>query len=160
MRVLVALVCVALTFALGACSRPDQAAYAKQVRPDWRRPESRTKAAKFTKASLVRSQLPTSQKRVKPTPVKQDQAISQDTEAIEKSVPPLPSKRPEQAHVIPKQRHAIAIDSPESSHGVNPELEAKFKAAKEKASRQGVESLTSKDIDGLSLEQIKELRGY
>jgi hypothetical protein len=33
-------------------------------------------------------------------------------------------------------------------------------AAKEKAAREGVQSLTSEDINGLSQEQIKELRGY
>jgi hypothetical protein len=38
--------------------------------------------------------------------------------------------------------------------------EAKFKAAQAKAQRDGVETLTQKDIEGLSLEQIKQLRGY
>ena len=37
---------------------------------------------------------------------------------------------------------------------------AKFKAAEAKAKRDGVETLTRKDIEGLSLEQIKQLRGY
>jgi hypothetical protein len=43
---------------------------------------------------------------------------------------------------------------------VEEETEAKFKAAEAKAKREGVHSLTSEDIDGLSPEQIKELRGY
>src|SRR5512132_173690 len=38
--------------------------------------------------------------------------------------------------------------------------ETKFKAAQAKAQRDGVETLTQKDIEGLSLEQIKQLRGY
>jgi hypothetical protein len=38
--------------------------------------------------------------------------------------------------------------------------ETKFKAAQGKAQRDGVETLTQKDIEGLSLEQIKQLRGY
>ena len=38
--------------------------------------------------------------------------------------------------------------------------EANFKAAQAKAQRDGVETLTQKDIEGLSLEQIKQLRGY
>jgi hypothetical protein len=59
---------------------------------------------------------------------------------------------------MPEQRHAVAVDS--SSSKAEPHLNAKFALAKEKARREGVESLTSKDIDGLSLEQIKELRGY
>jgi hypothetical protein len=35
-----------------------------------------------------------------------------------------------------------------------------FSAAKEKAERDGVWTLTEEDIRGLSLEQIKALRGY
>jgi hypothetical protein len=38
--------------------------------------------------------------------------------------------------------------------------DAKFKAAQLKARQYGVETLTQKDIEGLSLEQIKQLRGY
>jgi hypothetical protein len=33
-------------------------------------------------------------------------------------------------------------------------------AAKEKAKREGVHTLTGEDVRGLSQEQIKELRGY
>ena len=36
----------------------------------------------------------------------------------------------------------------------------KFKAAQAKAQRNGVETLTQADIEGLSIEQIKQLRGY
>jgi len=40
------------------------------------------------------------------------------------------------------------------------EPEVKFMAAKEKAKREGVHALTSEDIRGLGLDQIRELRGY
>jgi hypothetical protein len=40
------------------------------------------------------------------------------------------------------------------------EEEAKFEAAQAKAERLGVENLTQADIDGLSYDQIKRLRGY
>jgi hypothetical protein len=40
------------------------------------------------------------------------------------------------------------------------EPEAVFLAAKEKAKREGVWMLTSDDIRGLSLEQMKGLQGY
>ena len=43
---------------------------------------------------------------------------------------------------------------------VGAEADTKFKAAQAKARRDGVETLTQKDIEGLSLEQIKQLRGY
>jgi hypothetical protein len=36
----------------------------------------------------------------------------------------------------------------------------KFKAAQAKAQKNGVETLTQEDIEGLSIEQIKKLRGY
>jgi hypothetical protein len=38
--------------------------------------------------------------------------------------------------------------------------EAKLRAAQEKAKISGVHTLTREDIDGLSYEQIKQLRGY
>jgi hypothetical protein len=38
--------------------------------------------------------------------------------------------------------------------------EAKLKLAQAKAKRDGVASLTKEDIEGLSPEQIKQLRGY
>jgi hypothetical protein len=38
--------------------------------------------------------------------------------------------------------------------------EAKFKTAQAKAQKNGVETLTQEDIEGLSIEQIKQLRGY
>jgi hypothetical protein len=63
--------------------------------------------------------------------------------------PPLPPRKPEQTPTS-------ASDSRE--HAVEPE--GKFMAAKEKAKREGVHTLTSEDVRGLSQEQIKELRGY
>ena len=38
--------------------------------------------------------------------------------------------------------------------------EAKFKAVQEKSKKIGVYKLTSEDIEGLTREQIKQLRGY
>jgi hypothetical protein len=38
--------------------------------------------------------------------------------------------------------------------------DAKLKAAQEKAKISGVHTLTQEDIDGLSYEQLKQLRGY
>ena len=54
------------------------------------------------------------------------------------SVPPLPPRKPT----------------------AELETDAKFRAAEAKAKREGVHSLTSEDIEGLSDEQIKQLRGY
>ena len=57
--------------------------------------------------------------------------------------PPLPVRKPQKALDV-----------------VGQEAEAKFKAAQTKATKVGVENLTQRDIDGLSFEQIKQLRGY
>jgi len=43
---------------------------------------------------------------------------------------------------------------------VKQDADAKFKAVQAKAKRDGVETLTQKDIEGLSYDQIKQLRGY
>jgi hypothetical protein len=43
---------------------------------------------------------------------------------------------------------------------VKQDPQAKFKAAKAKAAKVGVENLSKEDVDGLSLAQLKELRGY
>jgi hypothetical protein len=41
-----------------------------------------------------------------------------------------------------------------------PDPQAKFKAAQAKAAKVGVENLSKDDVDGLTLAQLKELRGY
>jgi hypothetical protein len=55
---------------------------------------------------------------------------------------------------------ALKDSKAECKDVVGAEAETKFKAAQAKARRDGVETLTQKDIEGLSLEQIKQLRGY
>jgi hypothetical protein len=44
--------------------------------------------------------------------------------------------------------------------GSQQKVELKFKAAQDKAKRDGVYALTKQDIEGLSPEQIRQLRGY
>jgi hypothetical protein len=86
--------------------------------------------------------------------------------------PPLPPRRPEPAHIKspatdaelppplpPRKPEETLTSAPDSrEHAVDPN--GKFTAAKEKAEREGVHTLTGEDIRGLSQEQIKELRGY
>jgi hypothetical protein len=62
--------------------------------------------------------------------------------------PPLPPRRPLPPPPLPAR----------SPYVVAPE--AVFLAAREKAAREGVWTLTAEDIRGLSLEQITALRGY
>ena len=47
-----------------------------------------------------------------------------------------------------------------SSAAVVPKTDTKFKAAQTKAKRDGVHTLTQKDIEGLSVAQLKQIRGY
>ena len=72
--------------------------------------------------------------------------------------PPLPLRKPQQV------QSPMALSASPSPPGgrdvVGQEAEVKFKAAQAKAKLGGVHTLTQKDIDGLSLEQIKQLRGY
>ena len=56
-------------------------------------------------------------------------------------------------------RSATAKTGPATAT-VKQDPNAKFKAVQAKAKRVGVEQLTQKDIEGLSYEQIKQLRGY
>jgi hypothetical protein len=86
--------------------------------------------------------------------------------------PPLPLRKPAPAHIASPAtdtgaspplppRKAEQTDMGEAGaceYAVAPEV--KFMAAKEKAEREGVHTLTAEDIQGLSLEQIRELRGY
>ena len=57
-------------------------------------------------------------------------------------------------------RSATAKTGPAAVTPVKQDPNAKFKAVQAKAKRVGVEQLTQKDIEGLSFEQIKQLRGY
>jgi hypothetical protein len=84
--------------------------------------------------------------------------------AVKKSSPvraetvPVPSKTSEvKLPALPEREPPQAADS-----SVNPaaNAQAKFKAAQEKAKLAGVHTLTQEDIEGLSYEQIKALRGY
>jgi hypothetical protein len=79
--------------------------------------------------------------------------------------PPLPPRKPVLARMTPPP--PVRPSTPErtptsatSSRGYAVGPAAKFMAAKEKAEREGVHALTSDDIRGLSLDQIRELRGY
>ena len=55
---------------------------------------------------------------------------------------------------------ALKDAKPECKDSVETESESKFKAAQTKAEKVGIHKLTQEDIEGLSYEQIKQLRGY
>lgn len=171
MRVLFTFIVLVVSLSLSGCSRPHQAAHAKPLPSRWENPQSRPSPPKRTKASSAKSSKAVSQrpKRTRATSGKPTQVVRKLPESTgPSSVPPLPPRKPELAHIkspatdaespppLPPRKSEQSGDSRE--HAVEPE--GKFMAAQEKAKREGVHSLTSEDIEGLSDEQIKQLRGY
>jgi hypothetical protein len=160
MRVFIALVVLAVSLSLNGCCYPNQAVYAEPLLPPLshltkaRRVKLHSLAVRKppvpTKARLVKPPLPPVRKRPEPTKV-----------SILKP-PPLPLRKPSQAQspMPPSVSPSASVPPPEEAGEGRQEVEAKFKAAQAKAKLEGVHTLTREDIEGLSPEQIKELRGY
>jgi len=177
MRVIVAFVVVGMSFTLSGCACPPEAGHAKFVRSKCALRQSQPRVPKFTRVSaaktITKGSRPVSKrsKKIK-TQLAHPARPQIETPAPADIEPPLPPRKPELAHIRspatdaetpptlpprkPEQTPTSAADTRE--HAIKPD--GKFMAAKEKAQREGVQSLTSEDIRGLSQEQIKELRGY
>ena len=170
MRVLFAFIVLAISLSLSGCSRPHQAAHAKPLPSRWENPQSRPSPPKRTKASSAKSSKAVSQrpKRTRATSGKPTQVVRKLPESTgPSSVPPRPPRKPELAHIKSPATDAESPpplpprkSEPGDSHEHAVKANGKFVTAKEKAQREGVHSLTSEDIEGLSEEQIKQLRGY
>ena len=65
---------------------------------------------------------------------------------------------PATATVVPSRAKAAKTGA--AINTVPQKSDAKFKAAQAKEKRDGVHTLTQKDIEGLSVAQIKQIRGY
>jgi hypothetical protein len=74
--------------------------------------------------------------------------------------PVLTSPNAEGHEPQPGPTRSTTVKTGVATSTVEQKSEAKFKAAQAKAKLGGVDTLTQKDIDGLSREQIKQLRGY
>ena len=169
MRVLFTFIMLAISLSLGGCSRPHQTAHAKPRplgKPAVAAKPSKTDQGEFAKTA---SGCQSASQTDRATSEKPTQVVRKLPESTgPSSVPPLPPRKPELAHIkspatdaespppLPPRKSEQTRDSRE--HAVEPE--GKFMAAQEKAKREGVHSLTSEDIEGLSDEQIKQLRGY
>jgi hypothetical protein len=156
MRVAIAVIILAVSFPLNGCSRPQQAVYANPIWSSGMNQKSRQRPPK-PKASAKPSQ-PISKLREPAGSVRPRQAVRTEAGPSKSSSaeppPPLPQRRPEQASTnAPAPSH-------EGSNIVEQAKEAKFKAAEAKAKREGVDSLTRQDIEGLTPEQLKKIRGY
>lgn len=203
MRVIFVLAILAASLALGGCSHPNQAAYAKP-RPT---PLPHLTEANSVKPRVLRAK--TARKTGSPI-----RPPSQATSSMKPPAPParksqeprpVPSSASPSASAVPSAtaKHYLVLDpvgncsvidsksttglkivgdkggyaSAESANramkdeaqckgvvgtgAVDQGAEVKFKAAEAKAKKAGgVHKLTQEDIEGLSYEQIKQLRGY
>ena len=153
MCVVVALGVFAVFLTLGGCSHYNQGAYVEPPPSALRHP---------IKASAVETYpLPTRrQERQSRMPAVGD--LPKPTKLSSVKPPPLPVREfPEPTKLSSAELPPLPVRKPQKALDVvGQEAEAKFKAAQAKAAKVGVENLTARDIDGLSFEQIKQLRGY
>ena len=153
MCVVVALGVFAVSLTLGGCSCY-QGTYVEAPPSELRHP-IKASAVKSSPLPVRRQPAKTSSVKPPPLPVRR---LREATEVSSLKPPPLPLRKPQQV------QYPMALSASPSPPGgpgaVGQEAEVKFKAAQAKAKLSGVHTLTQKDIDGLSLEQIKQLRGY
>jgi hypothetical protein len=156
MCVVVALGVFAVSLTLGGCSPYNEGAYVEAPPSALRHP---IKASGVKSSPLpVRKLLePTTTSSVKPPPLPV-RKLREATELSSLKPPPLPLRKPQQVRAPMAVR--ASPSPPEGPGAVGQDAEVKFEAAQAKAKLGGVHTLTQKDIDGLSLEQIKQLRGY
>jgi hypothetical protein len=164
MRVIVVLV-VGASIALSGCSCPPRTGHLQAVPARCLSTQSQPKLTKASVAKVVTKPSRTVSKRSKKitTHLAKPARPPIKAPASAEMGPPLPPRKPELAPAndaespppLPTRKAEQRSDSRE--HAVP---ETKFMAAKAKAQREGVHSLTGEDIRGLTQEQIKALRGY
>src|SRR5262245_8546301 len=154
MRVVIAVVILAVSFPLNGCSRPQQAAYAKPLRSSWVNPQSRSRPPKLVKARSVKPSRPVTKppQRSKESSVKPPKPVGMLPETTKassaESPPPLPQRKSEQPPTN------ASVPSREGSDTVEQETETEAKAK-----REGVDSLTHDDIDGLNPRTAQTTQG-
>jgi hypothetical protein len=177
MRAIVASVVVGMAFALSGCACPPQTGDAKAVRSKCAVAQSQRRATKFTEASAAKTFTKVSRPASKRSNKLKTHVATPARRQIEapssaNAGPSLPSRKPEEAPVtspatdaaspppVPPRKPEATLTGPSDTRGHAIVPDGKFMATKEKARREGVHSLTSEDVRGLSQEQLKELRGY
>ena len=152
-RVIIAVVGLAACLSLAGCSHSNKAAFAKPlpsslphpIKASWMRPPQQLVRKLPSKVSSLKAPPPPVTKVQSPV-----RKVQEPTRVSSLKPPPLPLRKP------PSPSASVPREADESRR----EVEAKFEAAQAKAKLGGVHTLTQEDIKGLSLEQIKELRGY
>ena len=151
MRPITAVAVLAVCLLLGTCSRPQQARYYGAYPPTplpardqgVLQPSSSSAEKPPAKTKIYLAKKPAAKtKTVKPKapPPKVSQTATPDPQVSTTEPRPAP-------------KEMLAAPTPTT-------VEARFRAAQVKANRDGVQTLTQQDIEGLSYSQIKELRGY
>jgi hypothetical protein len=172
MRAVVAII-VGVSLSLCGCSRPPQTGHPQHVRSSWVPLQSQPSVRKLTSVTSTKFARPVSKQAkkfkaplAKPTPTPIESPASADVN------PSLPPRKPaltpipspaidtESTRPVPLRKPEETPTGPADTHEHAVEADAKFLAAREKATREGVDALTNEDIRGLSQEQLKELRGY
>jgi hypothetical protein len=155
MCVVVALGVFAVSLTLCGCSPYNEGAYVEAPPSALRHPIKASAVSSPPPVRKLRETTKASAVKPPPLPVRR---LREASEVSSLKPPPLPLRKPQQ---IQSPMALSASPSPPRGAGaVGQEAEVKFKAAQAKAKLGGVHTLTQKDIDGLSLEQIKQLRGY
>jgi hypothetical protein len=150
MRIVIVLAVMAIFFALGGCARKTQVAYVEPLpMPAQSYPsETDSTAVRARELGSARSESQPSAKPNAPSrpPLIPDRRLSNSgSESPLRESPSLPPDIPWNTRVL--------------SNNIETET-VKFKRIQAKAERVGVEHLTRADIEGLSYDQIRQLRGY
>ena len=156
MCVVVALGVVAVFLTLGGCSHHNQGAYVEPP-PSVLRHPIKASAVETYPLPTRRQERQSRQSRMPPV-----RDLPKPTKLSSVKPPPLPVRElPKPTKLSSAEPPRLPVRKPQKAlEVVGQEGEAKFKAAHAKAAKVGVENLTERDIDGLSFEQIKKLRGY
>jgi hypothetical protein len=188
MRVIIALAVLAVSLSVGGCSRPYQEVYAKPIPSPPQHP-TKVKSVKRHPPPARNLPELTKTRSVKPPPLPPRKSAQTRSPIPPSDSTPVPVGPPATAKhyvvVDPVGNCAVvdakpadglkiigeggyasleaanqALKEAKCKDVVGGEADAKFKAAKAKAEKLGVDKLTSEDIEGLSQEQLKQLRGY
>ena len=154
-RVVIAVVVLGACLSLAGCAHSNPVAYAKPL--PW--PSTKASGMKPPQQHVRRSSKPTKVSSVK-MPSPPVRKVPNPIKVSSLKPPPLPLRKPSQAQSPTPPSPNASVSPHGTADEVRHDAEASFKAAQAKAKLSGVHTLTQKDIDGLSLEQIKQLRGY
>ena len=156
-RVVIAVVVSGACLSLAGCAHSNRVAYAEPL--PWPLPPTKASGMKPPQQAVRRSAKVTKVSSVT-MPSPSVRKISNPIKVSSLNPPPLPLRKPSQLSRQQPPKPNASVPPHETANKVRHDAEDSFKAAQAKAKLRGVHTLTQEDIEGLSLEQIKQLRGY